>query len=92
MVYTFVLGAILGHSATLWAQSEDKAEVTPEILAKELDDIDSKLKLDIRNEDLLADFVKRINEIKQIGNKCVPEIEQALELSLIHISEPTRPY
>jgi small-conductance mechanosensitive channel len=79
VVYAFVLGAILGHSATLWAQSEDEAEVTPEILAKELDDIDSKLKFDIRNEDLLADFVKRINKIKQIGVKCVPETEQALE-------------
>lgn len=97
VVYAFVLGAILGHSAALWAQSEDEPEITPEILARELDGLDSKLKLTIHSEDLLADWVVRVNEIKQIGNKCVPEIEQALEkvnenissLGEGNISEPT---
>jgi small-conductance mechanosensitive channel len=96
--YAFVLGAILGHSAVLWAQSEDELEeITPEILARELDDIDSKLKLAIRSEELLGDWVKMVNQIKQIGTKCVPETEQALEkvnedissLGEGNISEPT---
>jgi hypothetical protein len=96
--YTFVLGAILGHSAVLWAQSDDELEeVTPEIMARELDGIDSKLKLAIRSEELLADWLKLVNQIKQIGAKCVPETEQALEkinedissLGEGDISEPT---
>jgi small-conductance mechanosensitive channel len=80
VVYALVLGAILGHSAALWAQSEDEPkEVTPEILAKELDSIDGKLKLAIRSEKLLADWVELVNKIKQTGTECVPETEQALE-------------
>ncbi len=97
VVYAFVLGAILGHSAALWAQSEDEAEVTPEILARELDDLDSKLKFDIRSEDLLADWLELVNQIKQTGTECVPETEQALEkvnedissLGEGNVSEPT---
>ncbi|MDH3672774.1 MAG: mechanosensitive ion channel [Gammaproteobacteria bacterium] len=80
VVCALVLGAILGHSAALWAQSEDEPkEVTPEILAKELDSIDGKLKLAIRSEKLLADWVELVNKIKQTGTECVPETEQALE-------------
>lgn len=98
VVYAFVLGAILGHSAVLWAQSKDEPkEVTPEILAKELDGIDSKLRLAIRSEKLLADWVDLVEQIKQIGTKCVPDTEQALEkvnadissLGEGDISEPT---
>ncbi len=97
VIYAFVLGAILGHSAALWAQSADEPEITPEILARELDDIESQLKLIIRSDKLLAEWVARVNEIKQVGSKCVPEAEQALvkvneaisSLGEGDVSEPT---
>ncbi|MFQ5545227.1 MAG: hypothetical protein ACE5FE_04520, partial [Acidiferrobacterales bacterium] len=97
VIYAFVLAAILGHSAALWAQSADEPEITPEVLARELEDIERGLKLIIRSDKLLAEWVKRVNEIRQTGNKCVPEAEQALakvneaisSLGEGDVSEPT---
>ncbi|MFQ5546229.1 MAG: hypothetical protein ACE5FE_09640, partial [Acidiferrobacterales bacterium] len=96
--YAFVLGTVLTHSAAVWAQSKDEPkEVTPEIMARELDDIDSKLKFAIRSEQLLAEWVGLANRIKQTGVECVPETEKALEkvneditsLGEGDVSEPT---
>ena len=40
----------------------------------------------------LLEMVKLVNELEQQNIQLIKDIKEATNLSLIHISEPTRPY